>query len=104
MQERFNKIESLYESFEKVAGGHFVHFFVPENLPSMPKHVIFVLDSSRYNWIGMKRKKIEAIFKVDERSEAEPAEGRHVLNPKGHEGGGHYWIIIIQSYNYDDIN
>ena len=39
---------------EKVSGGHFVHFFVPENLPPMPKHVIFVLDSSRWTicWNG----------------------------------------------------
>ena len=26
--------------------GYFVHFVAPENLPPMPKHVIFVLDTS----------------------------------------------------------
>ena len=26
--------------------GYFVHFFAPTTLPSLPKHVIFVLDTS----------------------------------------------------------
>ena len=26
--------------------GYFVHFVAPENLPPMPKHVVFVLDTS----------------------------------------------------------
>ena len=26
--------------------GYFVHFIAPENLPPMPKHVVFVLDTS----------------------------------------------------------
>ena len=30
----------------QVVDGYFVHFFVPENLPVMPKHIIFVLDVS----------------------------------------------------------
>ena len=30
-----------------MSNGHFVHFFVPENLPRMPKHAIFVLDTNR---------------------------------------------------------
>ena len=33
--------------------GYFVHFVAPENLPPMPKHVIFVLDTSgRYKYDG----------------------------------------------------
>ena len=30
----------------QVVDGYFVHFFSPENLPVMPKHIIFVLDAS----------------------------------------------------------
>ena len=30
----------------QVVDGYFVHFFAPENLPVMPKHIIFVLDVS----------------------------------------------------------
>jgi hypothetical protein len=26
--------------------GYFVHFFAPENLPTLPKHIVFVLDIS----------------------------------------------------------
>ena len=34
--------------------------------------------------------------KVDEGPEAEPAEGRHVLDPEGHEGGGHDQPDLLQ--------
>jgi len=30
--------------------GYFVHFFAPENLPSLRKHVVFVLDTSGSMW------------------------------------------------------
>jgi hypothetical protein len=30
----------------QVIDGYFVHYFTPENLPTLPKHVIFVLDVS----------------------------------------------------------
>jgi secreted protein with Ig-like and vWFA domain len=30
----------------QVSDGYFVHFFAPENLPPLRKHVIFVLDVS----------------------------------------------------------
>jgi len=34
------------ESEVQVIDGYFVHYFVPENLPTLPKHVVFVLDIS----------------------------------------------------------
>ena len=34
------------DSEVQVIDGYFVHFFVPENLKTLPKHVIFVLDTS----------------------------------------------------------
>ena len=99
--EKFQKylifLKHIYKSsFEKVSGGHFVHFFVPENLPSMPKHVIFVLDSSRSEVLNWKCLTISVIVQVDEGAEAEPAEGRHVLHPEGHEGGGHDQPDLLQ--------
>ena len=34
--------------------GYFVHFIAPENLPPMPKHVVFVLDTSgRLVWVNL---------------------------------------------------
>ena len=37
---------SKEENEIQVVDGHFVHFFVPDNLTTMPKHVIFILDVS----------------------------------------------------------
>ena len=34
------------ENEVQVIDGYFVHYFVPENLPTLPKHAIFVLDVS----------------------------------------------------------
>ena len=34
------------ESDVQVLDGYFVHFFAPESLPTLPKHVVFVLDIS----------------------------------------------------------
>ena len=34
------------DSEVQVIDGYFVHYFVPENLPTLPKHVIFILDTS----------------------------------------------------------
>ena len=31
---------------QQVVDGYFVHFFAPSTLPTLPKHVIFVLDTS----------------------------------------------------------
>merc|ERR1712113_434751 len=30
----------------QIAGGRFVHYFAPDNLPTVPKHVTFVIDVS----------------------------------------------------------
>jgi inter-alpha-trypsin inhibitor heavy chain H2 len=30
--------------------GYFVHFFAPEDVPPLPKHIIFVLDTSGSMW------------------------------------------------------
>ena len=30
----------------KVIDGYFVHFYAPSTLPILPKHVVFVLDTS----------------------------------------------------------
>ena len=38
--------------------------------------------------------------KVDEGPEAEPAEGRHVLDPEGHEGGGHDQPDLFQRQSH----
>merc|ERR1712110_1393788 len=34
------------DSEVQVIDGYFVHYFVPSNLPTLPKHLVFVLDSS----------------------------------------------------------
>ena len=34
------------ESDVQVMDGYMVHFFAPENLPTLPKHIVFVLDTS----------------------------------------------------------
>ncbi|KAM9328088.1 inter-alpha-trypsin inhibitor heavy chain H2 [Pholidichthys leucotaenia] len=39
----------------QVSDGHFVHFFAPSNLPSLPKNVVFVIDISGSMW-GVKMK------------------------------------------------
>jgi hypothetical protein len=36
----------FFLSSAQVVDGYFVHFVAPENLPPMPKHVVFVLDTS----------------------------------------------------------
>lgn len=33
-------------AYKQVVDGYFVHFFAPSELPTLPKHVIFVLDTS----------------------------------------------------------
>ncbi|KAG8251748.1 hyaluronan metabolic process [Homalodisca vitripennis] len=44
--------------------GYFVHFFAPENLPPLRKHVVFVLDYSN-SMRGRKREQLEdAMFKI----------------------------------------
>lgn len=30
----------------QIVNGYFVHFFAPDNLPQMPKNVVFVVDRS----------------------------------------------------------
>ena len=30
----------------QIVDGYFIHFFAPSSLPSLPKHVVFVLDTS----------------------------------------------------------
>jgi len=30
----------------QIVNGYFVHFFAPDNLPQMPKNVVFVIDRS----------------------------------------------------------
>ena len=34
------------DSEVQVIDGYFVHYFVPANLPTLPKHLVFVLDTS----------------------------------------------------------
>ena len=36
----------MYLKHFQVVDGYFVHFFAPRSLPSLPKHVVFVLDTS----------------------------------------------------------
>uniref|UniRef100_A0A8C9THW5 Inter-alpha-trypsin inhibitor heavy chain 2 n=1 Tax=Scleropages formosus TaxID=113540 RepID=A0A8C9THW5_SCLFO len=45
----------------QVSDGHFVHFFAPNNLSSMPKNIVFVIDVSGSMW-GIKMKQmVEAL-------------------------------------------
>jgi len=44
--------------------GYFVHFVAPENLPPMPKHVIFVLDTSGSMRNRKMQQTIEAMVKI----------------------------------------
>ena len=43
---RYDVDRSSQDNEVQVVDGHFVHFFVPDNLKTMAKHVIFVLDIS----------------------------------------------------------
>ena len=43
---RYDVDRSGQDNEVQVVDGHFVHFFVPDNLKTMPKHVIFILDVS----------------------------------------------------------
>merc|ERR1711936_1057347 len=45
------------DSEVQVIDGYFVHYFVPSNLPTLPKHLVFVLDTSG----SMSGKKIEQL-------------------------------------------
>ena len=53
------------ESEVHVVDGYFVHYFVPDNLTTMPKHAIFVLDVSGSMEGGQKLKQMkEAMFTI----------------------------------------
>jgi uncharacterized protein with von Willebrand factor type A (vWA) domain len=43
----------------QVVDGYFVHFVAPENLPLIPKHVVFILDKSG-SMIGKKMKQTKS--------------------------------------------
>ena len=43
---RYDVDRSSQDNEVQVVDGHFVHFFVPDNLKTMAKHVIFILDVS----------------------------------------------------------
>ena len=43
---RYDVDRNNQENEVQVVDGHFVHFFVPDNLKTMAKHVIFILDVS----------------------------------------------------------
>merc|ERR1712038_469441 len=43
---RYNVDRQGQDSEVQVIGGYFVHYFVPSDLPTLPKHMVFVLDTS----------------------------------------------------------
>ena len=68
-------VERKHNNEVQVIDGHFVHFFAPENLEVLPKHVIFVLDVSG-SMTGEKMKQLkDAMFTIlDEMSEEDSFE------------------------------
>ena len=68
-------VERKHNNEVQVIDGHFVHFFAPENLKVLPKHVIFVLDVSG-SMEGEKMKQLkDAMFTIlDEMSEEDSFE------------------------------
>ncbi|XP_030063307.1 inter-alpha-trypsin inhibitor heavy chain H3 isoform X2 [Microcaecilia unicolor] len=50
----------------QIVNGYFVHFFAPENLPRMPKVVVFVIDTSGSMWGRKIQQTKEALLKISE--------------------------------------
>ncbi|XP_043540630.1 inter-alpha-trypsin inhibitor heavy chain H2-like [Chiloscyllium plagiosum] len=47
----------------QVSNGYFAHFFAPDNLPPLPKNIIFVIDVSGSMW-GIKMKQVNPFASV----------------------------------------
>lgn len=80
---------SLYSQIEN---GYFVHHFAPEDLPTMPKNVIFVIDKSG----SMSGRKIQQVGFLDH-------EISNSLTFYGTMGEGFLGSSLVQSINYEPI-